>query len=316
MATTPGALVGDGSALPPSGPIYLLTSGSSRGPATQFTTASVAPSINRLQLVAILNTGTAEPPLSVQGAGVPWALVSNRILTIGPVCLSLWRAMGNVVAGPLTIRYVNAQNDCAWSWCESEEVAVGLNGAGAIIQVNSGVIESIAPTQRDQNISLNTFAATTNKAYGAFLHNKPDSSPVSATPGLGFSRLHEIAVPVDGGLGYTASLFTEFQNAIDQSVDVQWSAPGSMIGIALEIGNSNTRTDSFSIDLVVLGNLLLQTVMDGFVRLPLSLLATFEAAIIDIARANCQVDAVITSDKSWTVLDKPSGVSINRWEVL
>lgn len=312
MTLDPGAFVAEGDVIPPNlAPFTLITSGSTRGPSLSFQTSSGVASQNRLQLLAILNTGVAEPPSNVLGAGLSWINVRTVSLSTAPVTLSLWRALGNPVAGPLTINYQNLQEDCAWSWVEAERVNIGgVAGSAAVIQVNSGVDESFSASGQLIRL-ISPFAAAANFVYGAFLHNKPNSDPISATPGAGFTELHDLFVPTGLGFGYTAGLSTEFSDSNTRDVDIVWSATGALIGIVIEIGTRNVILLSSSIDAVIKANLAIAIGADGFIALPLSIRTDMTGAIKGQSKATCLLDCVVDSKTKWTILPRPTGL---RWE--
>lgn len=299
MALTPGALSPGTAASPPTGPVYPLTSGATSGPSAVFPTGSVSPSNQRLQLLSVINSAatTPEAPSSIDGAGLTWTRLKTISLTVANVTISVFAASGaTAVPGPLNIRFLSPQEDCLWSWCEVENITSTV--AAAIIQSNAVRDQTLADGQLE--IPLNTFAHVDNITYGAFLHNKATSDPLTGSPGVDFSIIHQQQAV---GAGYSINLLTEFKDGNDQTVDAQWPVSGYLAGIAIEIGNRNVVMLTSVVDVTIQANPVVNTVLDGFIATLLSERTSLDAAVIGEVKSNCQIDCFVESVNRWKTVD-------------
>lgn len=125
-----------------------LTSGTAV--ATPATTASVSPTANRLQLlaVAVSTTSGANAPrdgaVSVSGGGLTWVQHGASVLYSSRRMVYLFRALGaSPSTGALTITYTAAFGETfqemSWSLAEAANVNTGgTNGSAAIDTATSG----------------------------------------------------------------------------------------------------------------------------------------------------------------------------------
>ncbi len=206
-----------------------LTSGNTGASTSSVTTASVSPSANKLQLLAVNSrnfTGSAPPAPTVTGCGLTWVQVTNIQYDTGPTSLkrvTLFRAMGaSPTTGTLTIDFAgDSQTDVVWSLDEFTGMDTsGTNGSGAIVQSVTAKDETGSATSI--TATLAAFASASNATYGAFAHVGPTNG-VTASAGSGFTAL---ASPVDATIG----LIAEFKTTNDTSVD------GSLSGSSFELG--------------------------------------------------------------------------------
>lgn len=194
--------------------------------ATSYTTASVSPTANHLVLLAVHNnaSGTAGTPTAsgnsltyVQIATVTYSGNSNRV--------TLFRALGgSPSSGAITIDYGGSTQQAAiWAVIDCANVDTsGTDGSGAIVQslTNTGAAVT------SLTITLSAFGSTNNATFGAFGHAVGND----VTAGSGFSELTDTSAtaPVD-------TLFTEFRNNNDTTVDASISASTQWGGVAIEI---------------------------------------------------------------------------------
>lgn len=206
-----------------------LTSGNTGSSTSSVTTASVTPSANKLQLLAVNSrnfTGSAPPAPTVTGAGLTWVQVANIQYDTGPTSLkrvTLFRAMGaSPTTGTLTIDFAgDSQTDVVWSLDEFTGMDTsGTNGSGAIVQTVTAKDETGSATSI--TATLAAFASASNATYGAFAHVAPTNGQ-TASAGSGFTAL---ASPVDTTIG----LIAEFKTTNDTTVD------GSISGVSFELG--------------------------------------------------------------------------------
>lgn len=206
-----------------------LTSGSTGASTSTVTTASVSPSANKLQLLAVNSrnfTGSAPPAPTVTGCGLTWVQVTNIQYDTGPTSLkrvTLFRAMGaSPTTGTLSIDFAgDSQTDVCWSLDEFTGMDTsGTNGSGAIVQTVTAKDETGSATSI--TATLAAFASASNATYGAFAHVAPTNGQ-TASAGSGFTAL---ASPVDTTIG----LIAEFKTTNDTTVD------GSISGVSYELG--------------------------------------------------------------------------------
>lgn len=165
-----------------------------------YTTASVTPTANRLQLLSVVTMRNAVGvPLSptITGCGLTWVPVNNQSYWNDSGNLfsniTVYRAMGAApTAGTLTITSVDDLAGAAWSLTEFDGVdQTGTNGSGAIVQSGTNFANG---GFNQCPVTLGPFSSPTNATYGALgsASETPTSAPVSISPGVGFNALHNI----------------------------------------------------------------------------------------------------------------------------
>jgi hypothetical protein len=169
----------------------LLTSGSNTVNQKIYTTAAIAPGLNTLVTVAVLNHrsyGAISPTISGGGMSVWEQVASVDFDTLGlPLRrMTIFRAMspspGN---GPITITFSGNVSNCQWivsQWAGVE--TGGVNGAGAIVQAGSNRANAV----NGLTVTLGAFGNANNVAYGVFGVNK---NVPAITPGAGFTKIDE-----------------------------------------------------------------------------------------------------------------------------
>jgi hypothetical protein len=215
-----------------------LTSGSSISSGSSFDTASVAPTANRLVVVAVtLQAASAAPPTGISGAGltfVSWVENNNGATNQST---SLWRAMSaSPSSGALTITHSGATNPI-WSVFELDGVVTtGTNGADAI-NANTATAVDITGSATTLTVTLGAFGHANNGTVGAFAWLQTAGSPATATAGTGFTEIHDLGL-TDTGTSW--ALETEWRADNDTSVNNTWSAAGGIFGVAAEVVASGT----------------------------------------------------------------------------
>lgn len=224
-----------------------LTSGNSTGNASSYTTASVTPSANKLQILSVGNTRSAGSPTTptVTGNGLTWVQIAtisdgtNRRITV-------FRAMGaSPSAGAITIDFGGtSQNNCSWSLNELTGMDTsGTNGSGAIVQ--SATNTGSATTSL--SITLSAFGSATNAGIAAFIVD----NNLAITPDTGWTEMHEVQCS-DGSDSHTNE--TQFIASSDTTAACSWTGNQKVAGIAIEIkeltsGNNYSTTLNDSITL-------------------------------------------------------------------
>jgi hypothetical protein len=205
---------------------HLETTGSTTD-ATSFTTGSVTPTADRLQLLAVVNTKSSTATLpTVSGDGLTWVQVATCTYDSSTAKrLTLFRALGaSPSTGSLTIDFGGTtQTGIGWSWVEvSGTDTSGTNGSGAIVQAVCGT----EATTATPSVTLSAFGNAANATYGAFgIGTNP-----TCTAGTGFTKA--------GSFSHTtpaSAICSEYQTANDTSVDLTWSASNTGLGIGVEI---------------------------------------------------------------------------------
>lgn len=209
-----------------------LTSGADETSGISATTASVAPSADKLQLLTVAcRKDTAQPiDPTISGNGLTWELVNSIYYdTTSGSRKSLWvfRAMGATPSsGAITITFGETWTHCYWSLDEVSGIdKSGTNGSGAIVQSTTN--KEDAGDGGALTVTLAAFGSTNNATFGAFAG---DSGTGTVTVGSGFTKLGT----QDNA---TINLGTEWRVDNDTSVDATFDvvAGVSTGGIAIEI---------------------------------------------------------------------------------
>lgn len=210
-----------------------LTTGVDTDGNSTATTASVAPSANKLQLLSIASrTGISANPNqpTVTSTGLTWVAINTSIYDTGGSSrrrVTLFRALGAAPsAGALSIDF-GGQNQTEVRWVLDEVTGAdtsGANGAGAVVQ--SAVNQDTSGTGTTLTVTLGAFTSTANATYGAFA----DSGTNVGTVGSGFAQIGQTGTVAD-----TVMIVTEFKTANDTSVDYTFSAANEKGGVAIEI---------------------------------------------------------------------------------
>jgi hypothetical protein len=211
-----------------------LTTGGTAVSNHTFTTASVTPSANKLQLIWFW--GNSVPPSSgvtVTGCGLTWTQVAQRQDSFGVRNLYLFRAMGAApTTGALTIEFgaSYSQSVCYWSLAEFGNVNTnGVNGAAAIVQfasaTSSGQTASLS-------VTLGAFDSTFNATAVGFGYG---SAASNLGVGSGFTQIGH-------NRGTDSGVLSEFKTGNDTSADATFTADdGSIFGIAVELAGPSTE---------------------------------------------------------------------------
>lgn len=225
-----------------------LTNGTSGAAGTSFTTASVAPTGNRLELLAvnaITNSSTTPSTPTITGNGLTWVGVPttqpnyDASGTTDRATLFLFRSMGgSPSSGTITIDFSAVTiSQCEWSLDEFDGVDTsGTDGSGAIVQnaTNTGASGTTL------SVTLSAFAdATNNVAYGTFAIEVNEAFTV----GSGFTSL---ANPRGSSNSKNGSCLTEWKTGQDTGVDATWTTGGRSGGIAAEIKAASAAATSFT----------------------------------------------------------------------
>lgn len=226
-----------------------LTSGSSSGNASSYSTASVTPSANKLILLTVgsrQSGGVTNPP-TASGNGLTWVQVHTKS-DGNERRVTVFRAMGaSPSAGVITIDFGGAaQSNCSWSLNEIDGIDTGgTNGSAAIVAAN--VKDNLTASAGNLTLTLDAFSSASNGAFAAFIIGDNEAM----TPD--WTECHEVQVS-DGSDSHTIE--TQFIATNDTTVSADWSATGNerAAGIVFELvaagggGNnySSTLNDSIT----------------------------------------------------------------------
>lgn len=160
----------------------LLTEAFSSTAGTTFTTASVTPTANSLQILTVVSgsSTTAITP-TVTGCGLTWVAIGVAASCQSGRKVNLYRAMGAAPsAGVITITHSGSQANCSWRLVEFGGVnASGTDGSGAVVQ--SGRISSDSGTTTT-DVSLPSAVTAGNSTYASACLNANSAM----TAGVGF----------------------------------------------------------------------------------------------------------------------------------
>src|SRR3990167_8678286 len=194
-----------------------------------FTTASIAPTANRLILVAIGSNRTtdADPGIpTVTGNGITYTLVDSYQIN-NRRRISVFRGMSAAPsAGAITISFAGInQYACRWSVMEFGGVDTsGTNGSGAV-----GLTASVAVTDTSVSIALGTLSPG-SASYGAGYAADPSDVSETFTAGSGYSLIHALTTTT-----FFFGLMTEWRADGQSGVGFSLNASRTLRVIALEI---------------------------------------------------------------------------------
>lgn len=211
---------------------HLTTNGTTTSGHT-FTTASITPSANKLQLIWVW--GNSSPPstgITITGCGLTWVQVAYKQDSFGVRNLYLFRAMGaSPTTGALTIEFgpPYTQSMCYWSVAEFSNVDTsGVNGSAAVVQAVSGTSTGQVTSY---SITMPAFSSTYNATVAGFGYG---SAASNLGVGSGFTQIGH-------NRGTDSGILTEFKNTNDTGVDATFTADdGSIFGIAVELRGPDT----------------------------------------------------------------------------
>lgn len=163
-----------------------LTNGATITSASSFVTASVSPGASHLILLTVgsRSAATNNTP-TASGAGMTWTLVSSQINALNTNRVTVFRALSaSPGSGTVTIDFAGqSQTACLWAIDDfSGTDTSGSNGAGAIVQVVSGLVTG---TSTGTTINLAALGSANNAAFGG-CHRNNNSL---LTAGSGFTVL-------------------------------------------------------------------------------------------------------------------------------
>lgn len=191
---------------------------------TVFTTSSVSPTTGRLILFQVTSapSGASESPV-ITGLGLTWVEVGHTAdFGLAAHRTTLYRAMGTVTPGTVTITFGGSQDDCVWTMAQFTGMDTsGTNGSGAVAQY---AVNTAAPST-----SLTcTTAATLFSGSAMFGSFAIIGTSLTETAGSGFTILNS------GNEGvYTRA--QEFKASSDTTVDITWTGSKYAGGVAVEI---------------------------------------------------------------------------------
>jgi hypothetical protein len=167
-----------------------LTSGNGLANTKVYTTASISPAPNALVTISVMSYRNSPISPTVSGGGMSsWiqvATVDFDQLSAPKRRLTIYRAMSaSPSSGPITFSYSSAVSNVEWIVSQWNGVETsGLNGAGAIVQIDS----ARANAGGGLSVSLAPFGNANNVALGAFGVN---SRVLAVSPGSGFAEIDE-----------------------------------------------------------------------------------------------------------------------------
>lgn len=211
---------------------------SSETDATSYSTASVTPSANKLQLLAVATRhGSATPNTpTASGNSLTWVAIDNSHFdTSGSQRkITLFRAMGSSpTSGAITIDFAGqTQTGAVWALIEVTGMDTsGTNGSGAIVQSKTN--QDTTGTATGLTITFDSaISSTDNAVFGTF---GIGDGNISMNPGTGFTELTDRNVGAEANV----RLSTQYDAAgADTTCDNTLSGGdgnSEMGGIAVEI---------------------------------------------------------------------------------
>jgi len=208
-----------------------LTSGAGSA-ATSFATASVAPTSNRLILVAVhayISTGSVQPATpTVTGNGITYALVQAQdVDTSGVDRATEWVFRGlaaSPTSGAVTISFgAVTMTRCAWSVDQSDSDIdlSSTNGAGAIAQK----VGATSAGATSLSVSYSPAMRSDSAGYSAWGHQVQEAK----TPRTSWTELSDVTSVT------LANMETQFFSGTDTAASASWTTSSRAGGIAIEI---------------------------------------------------------------------------------
>ena len=211
----------------------LLDSLASGTDAASYTTASITPTANALQLLSVTNSkGTASDVPTVTGCGLTWVEVGASFAwSAGGFNwrLTVFRALGaSPTTGQLTIDFAGAtQTGIRYIWQEYTGTDTsGTNGSGAVVQTATAPASPPAAST-SLTVTLAAFGDATNNA--AFICAGHQANEVSAEEG-GYTELGDVATSVPVG-----ALAAAWKLAEDLSPSYSWVTSSNAGARAIEV---------------------------------------------------------------------------------
>jgi len=167
-----------------------LTSGGSDTGATSYTTASISPGANKLDIVSVTSNGPATVATpTVSGASGTWTQISTVVDSTNVRRTTLFRDLSaSPGSGILTLSF-GAQTQVKANWSVDEFDGVdtsGTHGSGAIVQAVSTAFASAART--GVTVTLAAFGSSNNAAFGCVRNGLTGA----ITVGSGFTSLSSV----------------------------------------------------------------------------------------------------------------------------
>jgi hypothetical protein len=213
-----------------------LTQSSDTTDQATYTTASITPSSNCLQVALVANStsNTATTP-SLSGNGLTWVLATTSAIS-GTTArrVSAFRTMGgSPSSGEVTISFGGTtQSGAAWNIVEFCSVDTsGTNGSGAVVQVADNNTTSGASL----SVPMANFGATNNAAVAGFF--------TSETGGINPKKSSLDAWEEIAEVNFTSpavSLETQWRPATSTLAKIRWTSSATAGGVALEIKATTT----------------------------------------------------------------------------
>ena len=210
--------------------INSLLADSDLSDASSYVSASIAPSANRLLLVAVVGfnvTGSNAPTMT--GLGLTWTQIASVATLADPfqtTRITLFGAYTGAGVSPGTLTFDfggQTQLRCLRSVCE-----VSGSRQSEIQSATNAVVDSSI------TVTLAAFAdAVNNAAFGVFSSLAISNQVYNV--GAGFTQLSLVETSQSEPFNYTIPLLTEWKTGEDTSVDASGDASFGRIGIAIEI---------------------------------------------------------------------------------
>ena len=213
----------------------VTTNNASQTDATSYATASVTPSANKLQLLAVATRhGSATPNTpTASGNSLTWVAIGNSHFdTSGSQRkITLFRAMGSSpTSGAITIDYAGqTQTGQVWALIEVTGMDTsGTNGSGAIVQSKTN--QNTTGTVNTLTITFDSSISSTDN--GVFACFGIGDGTLTFSPGSGFTELTDQAHGAEANIAMT----TMYDAAgADTTADTTMSGNSEVGGVAVEI---------------------------------------------------------------------------------
>ncbi len=218
--------------------VTLLDKSGTETDGTTLVSASVTPTGNRLQLLAVESEKGATPdaPTSVVGCGITWVQVGTALLWADNASptrrITLWRGLvASPTPGSVTITFPATQTGMELFWVEVDGIDTGgANGANAVVQFGSNFSDTAV---QSFGVTLAAFGNSSNGVIAFFGR----SSNTTSTPKTGYTDLG-----FTGHANPSIALSAEWLVSADTNPTISWTTSAVKAGgVAVELKSLSTQ---------------------------------------------------------------------------
>lgn len=226
----------------------VLDSGTTNSNATSYTTGSVTPGANRLELLCLTlnrNAGLPTTP-TVTGNGLTWVQIGSNVTFATDVAIesaqAVFRAMGaSPSTGAITVDHGGVTHEgLLWALVEVTGMDTsGTNGSGAIVQAVTKALPTTTEAALSISQTMSAFGTVDNRGFAWACHSFTEA----ITPRTSWTELIDLSLATSPSRDAEA----QWSNAAgtDANVSCSWPSTTSraaIIGLEIAIASSGGTT--------------------------------------------------------------------------